>query len=144
MKSLSFAALALGIVAATAVTLTILAPPTHRQRPSPAADAAPASAPAMRSVSADGFTLTSVSVDLPIEDRPFPDGPGAAIVNARCTSCHSASMLLTQPALSKEQWQAIVVKMRDVYLAPVGEGDIPGIVDYLSAATARMPQNAGG
>ncbi|MEJ7925349.1 cytochrome c [Sphingobium sp. AN641] len=140
MKKLSFATFAVGILAATAATLTILAPPAHRKRPSPTA----ATAPAMRSVSADGFTLTSISVDLPIEDRPFPDGPQAAIVNARCTACHSASMVLTQPALSREQWKAIVIKMRDVYRAPIGDDDIPKIVDYLSAAKARASANAAG
>ena len=41
-------------------------------------------------------------------------------------------MALTQPPLSKDKWREIVIKMRDVYKAPVGEQSIPAIVDYLS------------
>jgi hypothetical protein len=50
---------------------------------------------------ADNLTLKSVSVDLPAGDRTFPDGPGADVANDNCLACHSAGMVLYQPALPK-------------------------------------------
>jgi hypothetical protein len=34
------------------------------------------------------------------------------VVNGNCLACHSAGMVLTQPALSAAQWRAEVEKMR--------------------------------
>nr|WP_250890614.1 hypothetical protein [Sphingobium nicotianae] len=89
-------------------------------------------------VSAGGFTISSTSVDLPIDDGVYPDGPHADVINANCTSCHSASMALTQPRLSAEQWMAIVKKMRETYKAPVVETDVPAIAAYLTAMSGRL------
>jgi cytochrome c5 len=83
------------------------------------------------SVSANGVTLRSVSVDFPDRGRMF-EGPGADAVNANCLACHSAGMVLTQPRLSRAVWQAEVEKMRKTYKAPVDEKDVPAIVDYLA------------
>jgi hypothetical protein len=80
---------------------------------------------------ATGFSLQSVSVDLPPGDRMFPDGPGADAANNNCLACHSTGMVLNQPALSRAQWQAEVDKMRTAYKAPVDAQDVPKIVDYL-------------
>jgi cytochrome c5 len=63
---------------------------------------------------ADKITFKSISVDLPIGDRMF-DGPGADVANNNCLACHSAGMVLTQPALTKAQWRAEVEKMRTAY-----------------------------
>lgn len=79
------------------------------------------------------LSLTSVSVTLPDDAEEFPAGAHADLVNANCRACHSASMILTQPPLSVEQWQAEVKKMREIYKAPVAEADVPGIVSYLTA-----------
>jgi hypothetical protein len=75
---------------------------------------------------------------MPIDDQQYPDGPNADIINANCTSCHSASMAMTQPALAPDQWKGIVTKMRDVYKAPVAEKDMPAIVSYLSAMPSQQ------
>ena len=83
-------------------------------------------------VSANGVTLHSVSVDMPDSGRMF-EGPGADAVNANCLACHSAGMILTQPRLSRSAWQAEVEKMRKTYKAPVDEKDVPAIVDYLAS-----------
>ena len=83
--------------------------------------------------SGGGFTLSSVSVDLPTEGRPYPGaGPAAEAMNANCASCHSAGMVLTQPHLSRATWTEEVNKMRTVYKAPVAAEDVPAIVDYLA------------
>ena len=81
--------------------------------------------------------LKSVTVDLPAGDRMFPPGPGSDEINNNCLACHSAEMILTQPHLSRSQWQAEVDKMRNVYKAPVAAADIPAIVGYLSALDAH-------
>lgn len=92
--------------------------------------------PAPARVTANGFTLTSSAIALPVEEPFFPDspdgGPKADTINADCTACHSASMTLTQPALSPEAWAGVVHKMRDVYHAPVPEEDVPAILAYLT------------
>ncbi|MFD2500951.1 c-type cytochrome [Rhizorhabdus histidinilytica] len=59
------------------------------------------------------------------------------MMNANCASCHSASMVLLQPKLSREQWTGIVRKMRDVYRAPVADEDVPAIIDYLAKLSPR-------
>lgn len=81
---------------------------------------------------ADGITsFRSVSVDLPFGDRIF-EGPGAEIVNNNCLACHSVGMVLTQPPLSRQTWEAEVTKMRNAYKAPIATEDVTSIVDYLS------------
>jgi cytochrome c553 len=75
--------------------------------------------------------LKSVSVDLPDSDTMF-QGPGSDAVNNNCLSCHSADMVLNQPHLPKETWEAEVHKMIDKYKAPVDQADVGAIVDYLS------------
>jgi hypothetical protein len=77
------------------------------------------------------LTLKSVTVDLPFGDRMFPDGPGAEAVNSNCLACHSAGMVLNQPALSKTQWRTEVEKMRTAYKASIDPKDVDTIVDYL-------------
>jgi hypothetical protein len=78
--------------------------------------------------------LKSVTVDLPDEDRMF-SGPGADAINNNCLVCHSAGMVLDQPALSREVWTAEVNKMITAYKAPVAPQDLPAIIDYLT----RLP-----
>jgi hypothetical protein len=77
------------------------------------------------------LSLKSVSVDLPPGDDMFPNGPGADAINNNCLACHSADMVLNQPALSKAQWEAQVNLMRTAYKAPIDPKDAGAIVDYL-------------
>jgi len=76
--------------------------------------------------------LKSVKIDLPDSDKMFPDGPGSDAINNNCLACHSADMVLNQPALSKEAWSAEVHKMITTYKAPVAPADVSAIVDYLA------------
>lgn len=94
--------------------------------------------PPAPSVSANGFALTSTAIDLPDDAATYPAGPHVDVVNQRCLSCHSASMALTQPRLTAAQWQATVEKMRDTYKAPVAPGEVPLIVEYLTAQQAAQ------
>jgi len=77
------------------------------------------------------LSLKSVSVDLPPGDDMFPDGPGADAINNNCLACHSADMVLNQPALPMTQWHAEVDKMRTAYKAPIDPKDVDAILEYL-------------
>ena len=77
------------------------------------------------------LVLKSVSIDLPAGDRMFAAGPDSDAINGNCVTCHSAGMVLNQPALSKEAWAAEVHKMITVYKAPVAAENVPAIVAYL-------------
>jgi mono/diheme cytochrome c family protein len=103
--------------------------------PVPAATvlAAPAPVAAATSVSGNGFSLTSLSVELPSSDREFPPGPGVEAAQANCVACHSVGMVLNQPALSRATWETEVHKMIAVYKAPVSEEDAKTIVAYLDS-----------
>ena len=76
--------------------------------------------------------LKPVKIDLPDSDKMFPDGPGSDAINNNCLACHSADMVLNQPALSKQAWAAEVNKMINNYKAPVAPEDVATIVDYLT------------
>ncbi len=89
------------------------------------------------SVSGNGITLQSLSVDFPDSTSVFPGGAAADIVNANCTACHSPGMVLTQPALTQAQWQAEANKMRNDFKAPIDEKDVPAIVAYLMEFKGR-------
>jgi hypothetical protein len=83
----------------------------------------------MASPVAEGLRFTSSGG----RTGPHPDGPGSDVVNGNCLSCHSAGMVLTQPALSPMQWRTEVEKMRTAYKAPIDAKDIDTIVNYLVA-----------
>ena len=76
-------------------------------------------------------TLKSASIDLPAGDRMFPGGAPAEATNNNCLTCHSAGMVLNQPAMPKAAWDTEVHKMINVYKAPVAAADVPAIVAYL-------------
>ena len=78
----------------------------------------------------DKIEIKSTKVDLPAGDSLFP-GEGADAINNNCLACHSADMVLNQPALPKATWEAEVHKMITTYKAPVDEKDVASIVDYL-------------
>jgi mono/diheme cytochrome c family protein len=75
--------------------------------------------------------LKSVSVDFPQSGRMFT-GQGADAINNNCLACHSADMVLNQPALAKAAWEAEVNKMIQFYKAPVAAADAAAVVDYLT------------
>jgi cytochrome c553 len=82
------------------------------------------------------FELKSVTVNLPDSDTMF-SGPGSDAANNNCLACHSADMVLNQPALPKAAWEAEVKKMMNAYKAPVAQQDVGAIVDYLSSIKAQ-------
>ena len=84
-----------------------------------------------------GATFGTVKVNLPPDDVKFKPGPGRDVTNANCSTCHSAAYVYTQPPLTRAQWTAEVTKMRTAYKAPIADGDIPTIVDYLMTQNGK-------
>ncbi|WP_425066789.1 c-type cytochrome [Reyranella sp.] len=120
------AALGLAVAAIAGLTLAFIGhPPVQLPAPVPVPAAAASSG-------ATAFVLKSVSVDLPTSTEVFPGGATADTINANCLSCHSAGMVLTQPNLSRATWHGIVEKMIHAYKAPVDDGEMAAIVDYLA------------
>ena len=77
------------------------------------------------------IVLKSVKFDLPDDSEMFA-GDRSDAINNNCLACHSASMVLNQPALPRAKWQAVVDKMIKIYKAPIEAGDVAPIVDYLA------------
>jgi len=94
-------------------------------------------APAAPSVATGGdVTLRSVHV-FPDSDRVFEGGTAAEAMNSNCLACHSAGMVLNQPALSQTTWKDEVDKMRNTDKAPVAPDDVAAIVAYLTALSGK-------
>jgi mono/diheme cytochrome c family protein len=74
---------------------------------------------------------TKVSVQLPTSLTPFPAGVGADIANSQCLICHSADMVLYQPARTQEQWKETINKMRSAYGAPLPAEQVDALAAYL-------------
>lgn len=72
----------------------------------------------------------SLSVQLPDGTDTFP-GADADAINQNCLGCHSADMVLNQPALTRPTWQAEVAKMIATYKAPIAAQDVDAIIAYL-------------
>ncbi|HME37915.1 MAG TPA: hypothetical protein VKG63_03045 [Steroidobacteraceae bacterium] len=60
-------------------------------------------------------------------------GEGMALVQLRCSTCHSLDYILMNSSfLARAGWEAEVRKMMKVMGAPIAETDVAVIVDYLT------------
>jgi hypothetical protein len=60
-------------------------------------------------------------------------GPQAALVQLRCSTCHSLDyIVMNSPFLTRAMWDAEVRKMMKIMGAPIPESDVAQIVDYLA------------
>lgn len=125
------AGVALGIAAPPTVAAPTLAAPVSSGAVAPghrakAHGAAQARSPALRPA------FRNVTVTLPQDfDQEYPAGAGVDALNTHCRACHSPSMVLTQPPLSREEWRKEVGKMMDVFKAPVPQDQVDIITQYL-------------
>jgi mono/diheme cytochrome c family protein len=74
--------------------------------------------------------------EVPADTSQLRPGPNRDVAQGNCASCHSVDYILTQPIgpkFKKDFWQAEVTKMIKVYGAPIDDGDVAKIVDYLTA-----------
>jgi hypothetical protein len=78
-------------------------------------------------------------ITLPLETGTLRNGTGIEIAQASCLTCHSSEYVSTQPPMTRTFWEASVKKMREKYGAPVADGDVQKLVDYL-ATTYGVPE----
>lgn len=81
------------------------------------------------------IAIHSVSVDLPASQTAFPPGSGSDVAG-KCLICHSAGMVLKQPLLTQAEWTAEINKMRNVYGAPIEDGEVATLSAYLTKVNA--------
>src|SRR5579859_7671819 len=79
---------------------------------------------------------SKVSVELPMSNTLFPQGEGQLIANGQCLICHSAGMVLRQPARTQPQWKETINKMRASYGAPIDAGQVDALATYLTRVVA--------
>lgn len=84
-----------------------------------------------------GFTLNSLSVELPMDEVLFSEGAEAEAMNNNCLACHSTEMIHYQPKLTRAQWEAIIKKMQDVYKAHINEDEVPALIAYLTSMPSQ-------
>jgi hypothetical protein len=73
-----------------------------------------------------------VTVELPASSTLFPGGSAQSVANSQCLICHSADMVLLQPARTQIQWTETINKMRSAYGAPIGAGQVDALAAYLT------------
>jgi mono/diheme cytochrome c family protein len=71
--------------------------------------------------------------DIPPPELPEAPGPGRAMLQGACSTCHTLRYVLEQPPLTRKQWTAEVDKMRRSYGAPFPDDMSGPIIDYLVA-----------
>jgi hypothetical protein len=85
-------------------------------------------------LAAAGAGAVSKTLTLPADSVQLKPSalPGYTKAQAQCVACHSAEYMLYQPATApRGYWENMVRRMQQVFKAPVDDGDIPDIVDYL-------------
>jgi hypothetical protein len=85
-------------------------------------------------LAAAGAGAVSKTLTLPADSVQLKPSalPGYTKAQAQCVACHSAEYMLYQPATApRGYWENMVKRMQQVFKAPINDGDIPDIVDYL-------------
>ena len=79
--------------------------------------------------------------NIPTRGEMF-QGPDAELLNQDCVICHSAMFVKEQPALPAATWRAEVLKMKNVFGAPVDEKDVSALVKALVAQHGTASESA--
>jgi hypothetical protein len=87
----------------------------------------------------DGVTWKSESVTIP-SPGPFFEGKGADLLNQSCTTCHSADFVHSQPNLPLATWKVEVLKMKNVFHAPVADKDVDALAQILFERQPAPPK----
>ncbi len=91
----------------------------------------------LASPAATAANAGAVSVELPAETAELKPGPGLDVARANCMTCHSVDYIYMQPPLTQDQWRGVVMKMKKVMGAPIADGDIDTIVQYLMSQNGK-------
>jgi hypothetical protein len=78
---------------------------------------------------------TGIAISVHGGEAPVKVAPGeqAALVQLRCSICHSLDyIVMNSPFLSRTAWEGEVRKMMKVMGAPVPENEVASIADYLT------------
>jgi hypothetical protein len=80
------------------------------------------------------WPVEAKEITLPLEKAQLVESPlpGYVLASSFCYTCHSADYVHYQPPVStRAWWKATVVKMQKTFGAPIPEGAVDPIVDYL-------------
>jgi hypothetical protein len=87
---------------------------------------------------------TTKSIALPADGVQLEPSelPGYLKARASCMTCHSAEYMRYQPPTApRTYWEAMVKRMKAVFMAPIDDSEMPDIVDYLvKTYGAERPQ----
>jgi cytochrome c5 len=72
-------------------------------------------------------------IELPYIEFPMKPGKGMYETKGRCNMCHSWGYTINQGPQSKAFWRKKVIKMIEVFKAPIKDEDVEIVVDYLYA-----------
>jgi mono/diheme cytochrome c family protein len=75
---------------------------------------------------------SKVTIELPASTTLFPGDSAQSVANSQCLICHSAGMVLRQPARTQVQWTETINKMRSAYGAPIDAGQVDALAAYLT------------
>jgi hypothetical protein len=83
------------------------------------------------------IVVTGLLLPLPAtageESITLKEAPGKDVVEANCAACHSLDYIeMNSGFLDRRKWDVTVKKMIDRFGAPIGEADVPAIIDYLT------------
>ncbi len=123
--------MALPLTIVVALIATAIAYFGTRDAPAPVASMP---APTVTAAAVNGSVR---SIVLPHLDVEVPPGPHQREFVVACTTCHSAALVLNQPAFPQAKWGEIVQKMVKTYGAPIAPDDEPQLVEYLVAIRGK-------
>ncbi len=72
----------------------------------------------------------TVAIELPAEHTRLAPGPNLAAAQI-CVVCHSVDYIYMQPPLTDDQWRSEVLKMKNMFGAPISDAEVEPIVIYL-------------
>ena len=85
------------------------------------------------------FSLLAVSASAGETSIKLAGGAQSALVQSRCSTCHSLDyIVMNSRFMARAVWEAEVRKMMKVMGAPIPEGDVVAIVDYLTEHCERL------
>src|SRR5205809_4771400 len=74
----------------------------------------------------------ALEIQLPPETGAFKQDTGAEIANGQCLVCHSVEYVTMQPPMPRAFWKSSVQKMQQKYGAPIPDGQVEPLTDYLT------------
>ncbi len=70
-------------------------------------------------------------IKLPYMEFPMKPGKGMYSTKGKCNMCHSWGYTINQGLQSKKFWREKVMKMIEIFHAPIKPDDIDEVVEYL-------------